>query len=330
MDYRKLGRSDLEVSAISLGSWLTYSGGVGRETAEACMKAAFDVGITLFDTANAYGKGAAEQAWGEILAPYARESYVLATKVYFPMSETDRGLSAEQIHRQLDASLARLKTDYIDLYQCHRFDVDVPIEETMEALTDVVASGKVRHIGFSEWTPEQIRAATAVEGVARFTASQPQYSMLWRAPEAELFALCDELGIGHIVFSPLAQGLLTGKYRPGAPLPADSRAANDEMNGFIGRRMTDEVLRAVARLAPIAEQAGLPVSQMALAWILRRPEVGSAIIGASRPAQIHANAQGAGTVLDADLLAAIDAALGDVPQREPALAGDAREGVCHR
>jgi aryl-alcohol dehydrogenase-like predicted oxidoreductase len=330
MRLRRLGDSELEVSEISLGSWLTYSGGVEREQTEACTRAAFDAGINFFDTANVYGVGAAEEAWGEILSGYDRDSYVLATKVFFPMSETDSGLSADQIRTQIDASLKRLRTDHVDLYQCHRFDPDVPIEETMEALTEVVASGKARYIGFSEWTPEQIRAGLAVEGAAKFVSSQPQYNMIWRAPEAELFELCAEHGISQIVWSPLAQGVLTGKYEPGQPPPAGSRAASDEMGFAIDRYMDDAVLEAVQRLRPIADEAGLTMVQLALAWVLRREEVASAIVGASRPEQVHDNVAASGVELSADTLAAIDEALGDVAITEARPAAFARDGVKHR
>jgi aryl-alcohol dehydrogenase-like predicted oxidoreductase len=330
MRYRRLGDSDLEVSEISLGSWLTYSGGVEREHTEACTRAAFDAEINFFDTANVYGTGAAEEAWGEILSDYDRGSYVLATKVYFPMSETDRGLTAEQIAKQIDASLARLRTDYVDLYQCHRFDTEAPIEETMEALTAVVDAGKARYIGFSEWTPEQILAALDVPGAAKFVSSQPQYNMIWRAPEAEVFPVCAEHGISQIVWSPLAQGVLTGKYAPGEAPPADSRAASDEMSVAIERYMDDEVLTAVERVRPIAEGAGLTMTELALAWVLRRDELASAIVGASRPDQVHANAAASGVELSADTLAAIDDALDGVAVTEPRLAGFAEEGVKHR
>jgi aryl-alcohol dehydrogenase-like predicted oxidoreductase len=330
MRYRRLGDSDLEVSEISLGSWLTYSGGVERGHTEACTRAAFDAQINFFDTANVYGTGAAEAAWGEILSDYDRGSYVLATKVYFSMSETDRGLSAEQIAKQIDASLGRLRTDYVDLYQCHRFDTETPIEETMEALTAVVDAGKARYIGFSEWTPEQIVAALAVPGAAKFVSSQPQYNMIWRAPEAEVFSVCAEHGISQIVWSPLAQGVLTGKYAPGEAPPADSRAASDEMSFAIERYMGDEVLAAVERLHPIADEAGLTMTELALAWVLRRDELASAIVGASRPEQVHANAAAAGVELSADTLAAIDEALDAVAVTEPRLAGFAEAGVKHR
>ncbi len=311
MNLRKLGSSDLEVSEISLGSWLTYSGGVEREQARACVDAAFDAGINFIDTANVYGRGAAEELLGEALAERDRASYVLATKVYFPMSDSDSGLSAAQIHKQIDASLARLRTDYVDLYQCHRYDDRTPLEETMTALTEVVRAGKARYIGFSEWPVEKVEESLALPGVERWVSSQPQYSMLWRAPEAELIALCEREGISQIVWSPLAQGVLTGKYLPGEPPPSDSRAASDSMSAFIDTLIAPPVLEAVQRLRPIAEGAGLTMAQLALAWVLRQANVASAIVGASRPEQVHANASASGIVLGDDTLAAIDAALGD-------------------
>jgi aryl-alcohol dehydrogenase-like predicted oxidoreductase len=255
---------------------------------------------------------------------------VLATKVYFPMSEQDSGLSAEQIRKQLDASLKRLRTDYVDLYQCHRADPDTPIEETMEALSEAVEAGKVREIGFSEWTPEQITAGLEVEGTRKFASSQPQYNLIWRAPEAEIFPLCREHGIGNIVWSPLAQGVLTGKYEPGEQPPPDSRAASDEMGFAIERYLDDRVLEAVQRLRSIAEDEGLTMVQLALAWVLRRKEVSSAIIGATRPEQVHQNAEASGVELSDSTLEAIDEALGDVVISEPRGAGFAREGVKHR
>ena len=330
MKRRRLGDSDLEVSEISLGSWLTYSGGIERDQTEACTRAAFDAGINFFDTANVYGTGASETAWGEILCDYERDSYVLATKVYFPMSEDDRGLSAAQIAKQIDASLARLQTDHVDLYQCHRFDSETPIEETMEALTDVVRSGKARYIGFSEWTPEQIRAGLDVAGAAKFVSSQPQYNAIWRAPEAEVFPLCADHGISQIVWSPLAQGVLSGKYAPGEEPPADSRAASESMSTFVDAYLGDPILEAVQRLQPVAEEAGLTMVELALAWTLRRPELASAIIGASRPEQVHANAAASGVELSDDTLAGIDEALGDVIVARPALAPGASAGITHR
>jgi aryl-alcohol dehydrogenase-like predicted oxidoreductase len=328
--FRQLGDSDLEISEISLGSWLTYSGGVERDQTEACTKAAFDAGINFFDTANVYGSGAAEEAWGEILSRFSRDSYILATKVYWPMSDTDSGLSAEQIAKQIDASLKRLQTDHVDLYQCHRFDVDTPIEETMEALTDVVRAGKARYIGFSEWTPEQIRAGLDVPGAAKPVSSQPQYNMIWRSPEEEVFPLCAENGISQIVWSPLAQGVLTGKYEPGAEPPEGSRAASDEMNFAIGRYMEDDLLERVQRLRPIADEAGLTMVQLALAWVLRRPEVASAITGASRPEQVHQNVAASGVELSQDMLDAIDEALGEYVVSGTQLAPFAQAGVKHR
>jgi 1-deoxyxylulose-5-phosphate synthase len=315
MEHRRLGDSQLEVSVISLGSWLTYSGGVGREQTEACTRAAFDAGITFFDTANVYGRGAAERAWGEILGAYPRDSYTLATKVFFPMSARDRGLSRAQIHKQIDGSLARLRTDYVDLYQCHRYDDRTPLEETMQALTEVVEAGKARWIGFSEWPPERIEQALRMPGVTKFVSSQPQYSALWRAPEAEVFPLCERNGISQIVWSPLAQGVLSGKYRPGEALPSDSRATSSEMNRFIGRLLNPATLEAVQRLRPIADGAGVTMSQLALAWVLRRGDVAAAIVGATRPEQVHENVKAAAVRLSADTVEAIDGALEDVAVR---------------
>ncbi|WP_425553637.1 aldo/keto reductase family protein [Dactylosporangium salmoneum] len=330
MRYRRLGHSDLEVSEISLGAWLTYAGGIELEQTKACTEAAFDAGINFFDTANVYGRGAAETAWGEILSKHPRDSYILATKVWGQMSDTDQGLSAAQIAKQIDASLTRLQTDHVDLYQAHRFDPSVPIEETIEALQLVVRQGKARYLGFSEWTPEQIRAAIDIAGPSLFASSQPQYSMLWQAPEAELFQLCKANDISQIVWSPLAQGVLTGKYQPGTPPPPDSRFASDAMSGSKDLVFTEPALEAVQRLAPIADGLGVSMPVLALAWVLRRGEVASAITGASRPEQVHANAAAAGVELSADVLQAIDAALADVPVRRPTLAPFAQEGIRYR
>jgi aryl-alcohol dehydrogenase-like predicted oxidoreductase len=315
MNLRKLGSSPLEVSEISLGSWLTYSGGVSREQAAACVEAAFEEGINFIDTANVYGRGAAESLLGEVLAGRERSSYVLATKVYFPMSDTDQGLSAAQIHKQIDASLQRLQTDYVDLYQCHRFDPDTPLEETMGALTEVVQAGKARYIGFSEWPVEEIERSLALPGVERWVSSQPQYSAIVRSPEAGVIPLCEREGISQIVWSPLAQGVLAGRYRPGEAPPADSRAASDSMGGFIGQLMTEPVLQAVERLRDVAKQAGLTMPQLALAWVLRQSNVASAIVGASRPEQVRANASASGIELDEPTLAAVASALGDAVYR---------------
>ena len=314
MEQRRLGESGPELSAIGLGSWLTYGGGVGRERTEACTRAAFEAGITFFDTANIYGRGAAERVWGELLADYPRDSFVLATKVFFPMGPQDRGLSREQIHKQIDASLRRLRVECVDLYQCHRYDDTVPLEETMGALTEVVEAGKARFIGFSEWPVERIEAAMTMPGVARFVSSQPQYSALYRVPEREVFPLCASYGIGQVVWSPLAQGVLTGKYRRGEPPPGDARAAGS-MGRFIGRLLRPKALEAVAKLRPIAEEAGLTMAQLGLAWVLRSPYVTSAIVGASRPEQVIENARAADVSLSDDVVAAVDAALEPVAAR---------------
>ena len=314
MKYRKLGSSDLNVSEISLGSWLTYSGGVERAQSERCVKQAFAEGINFLDTANIYGRGVAETFLGEILKDVPRSSYILATKLFFPMTETDKGLSRRQIHKQLDDSLQRLRTDYVDLYQCHRYDWETPLEETMQALTEVVESGKVRYIGFSEWSAEEIKRAVEMAGVEKFVSSQPQYSMLWRAPEREVFPLCAANGIGQIVWSPLGQGVLTGKYKPGQPIPQDSRAANDEMNGFIDRLLNDGILAVVELLRPIAAAENLTMAQLALAWVLRDKRVSSAIIGASRPEQVTDNAAASGVVLSTEALAAVDKILSGIEQ----------------
>jgi aryl-alcohol dehydrogenase-like predicted oxidoreductase len=292
------------VSEISLGSWLTYGVGVEADQARACLAEAFGQGINFIDTANIYGRGAAESVLGEALKDRSRESYILATKLYFPMTETDRGLSRAQVEKQLDASLKRLRTDYVDLYQCHRYDWDTPLEETMEALTRAVESGKARYIGFSEWPAERIQAAIELAGsggVARFVSSQPQYSLLWREPEDEVIPLCAANGISQIVWSPLGQGVLSGKYDPDRPPPGDSRAGTAKTSGWMDRLMAPEVLRAVQQLKPVAEEAGLTLPQFALAWVLREPNVASAIVGASRPAQVRENAAASGVVIDTQL-----------------------------
>ena len=307
MKYRRLGSSDLNVSEISLGSWLTYGVGVDDSNAIACVNRAFDLGINFFDTANIYGKGAAESFLGKALSGRDRSSYVLATKLFFPMTDTDRGLSAAQVSKQIDASLIRLRTDYVDLYQCHRYDQLTPIEETMEALSKVVQQGKARYIGFSEWNADQIRAALAVPNTEKFVSSQPQYSMIWRVPEKEVFPLCAANGISQIVWSPLAQGVLTGKYLPGKPLPENSRATNPEMNQFFDEDLrSDHTLAAVQQLRPIAAGLGLTMAQLALAWVLHEPNVASAIVGASRPSQLDENAGASGVSLTAETLEAID------------------------
>jgi aryl-alcohol dehydrogenase-like predicted oxidoreductase len=302
LKYRKLGNSDLSVSEIAFGSWLTFSSGARKENAVACVHRALDRGINLIDTANVYGRGAAERVLGEALSGIRRDSYVLATKLFFPMSDTDRGLSRVQIHKQLEASLQRLGVDYVDLYQCHRFDAATPLEETMQALTEVVRAGKARYIGFSEWPIDGIEAALAMPGVEKFVSSQPQYSLLHRGPEKELIPLSVRSGISQIVWSPLAQGVLTGKYSAGKSPPSDSRAADDAVNGFLNPEwLKPPVLNAVAALKPLAEKAGLSPAQFALAWVLRLPNIASAIIGASRPAQIDENVAASESRVPAEL-----------------------------
>jgi len=308
MEYRQLGSSDLRVSEIALGSWLTYGGGVERQQAEACVAKAFEVGINFIDTANVYAGGAAETFLGESLAGRPRDSYVLATKLYFPMPNGDHGLSRAQVFKQIDDSLARLRTDHVDLYQCHRYDRDTPLEETMEALTEVVRQGKARYIGFSEWPAERIQAALDLPGVEKFVSSQPQYSALSRGPEQEVIPLCAANGISQIVFSPLAQGVLTGKYPPGQPPPAGTRWSTESMNLFMNQ-YDDAVLTRVQRLRPIADGLGITMGQLALAWVLREPNVAAAIVGASRPQQVADNAAASGIELDAETLAGIDEAL---------------------
>ncbi len=307
MKRRQLGDSGIQVSELSLGSWLTYGLGVDTDAATACVNRAFDEGINFIDTSNIYGKGSAESFLGETLKGRARDSYVMATKLFFPMTDTDKGLSRAQIMKQIDASLARLQTDYVDLYQCHRYDPDTPIEETMEALSDVVKSGKARAIGFSEWSPLNIRDSLAVPDTTKFVSSQPQYSLLWRRPEKEVIPLCAANGISQIVWSPLAQGLLTGKYSANSPPPADSRAAHESMGSMMGGWMKPEMLAAVDAIKPIAAEAGCSLAQFALAWVLREPNVASAIIGASRPEQVSENAKASGLVIDPALFAKAEA-----------------------
>jgi aryl-alcohol dehydrogenase-like predicted oxidoreductase len=303
MKYRKLGASDLLVSEISLGSWLTYGVGVEADAARACLDRAFDLGINFIDTANIYGRGAAETFLGEALAARPRDSYILATKLFFPMTDSDSGLSAAQIEKQLDASLQRLRTDHVDLYQCHRYDDATPLEETMQALTRAIESGKTRHIGFSEWPADKILAAIEMPGVARFVSSQPQYSLLWRAPEKQVIPLSAANGISQIVWSPLGQGVLTGKYSAAAPPPPGSRATSEDMGMWMDRLLARPVLEAVDRLKPLAAEAGLTLAQFSLAWVLREPNIASAIVGASRPSQLDENAAAVDAKVDPALFA---------------------------
>jgi 1-deoxyxylulose-5-phosphate synthase len=320
MQFRRLGNGPLQVSELSFGTWLTVAGGIGSDQAIRCIHAALDHGITLFDTANQYGAGEAERVLGKALSSHPRDRYLIATKLYFPVGdEPDHGLSAAQIEKQLDRSLQRLNTDTIDLYQCHRYDKETPLEETLTALDRAVQSGKVRAIGFSEWTAEQIDAAATIavqSNLVPFSSSQPQYSMLWRKPEASVFAACARNGIGNLAFSPLAHGVLTGKYQPGQPPPPGTRAASDQMNLFMesaGRHFrSDYLLEAVEQLKPIAADLNLTMPQMALAWVLRRPEVASAIIGASRPEQIADNVRAIGVHLSDEVLTRIDQAIAAV------------------
>jgi aryl-alcohol dehydrogenase-like predicted oxidoreductase len=324
MQYRRLGIGPLDVSALSFGTWLTVAGGVGREQAIRCIHAAVNCGITLFDTANQYGAGEAERVLGEALKSFPRDRYLIATKLYFPVGgEPDHGLSAAQIQKQLERSLTRLGVDVIDLYQCHRYDRETPLEETMTALERAVKSGKVRAIGFSEWTAEQINATVKIVcdgALVPFCSSQPQYSMLWRKPEGAVFDACARHGIGNLAFSPLAHGVLTGKYKAGEAPPPGSRAASEEMNKFMesaGRHYrSDYLLAAVEELKPIAAELGLTMAQMALAWVLRRPEVASAIIGASRPEQVEDNVRAVGVKLPDEALTRIDVAVGRVAVRD--------------
>ncbi len=325
MQYRKLGAGPLNVSEISFGTWLTFGDWLQTRNSIRCVHAALDLGINLFDTANMYAAGRAEKVLGKALrtSGHSRDKYLIATKVFNPVGrEPDRGLSAAQVAKQLDRSLKRLDIDYIDLYQCHRYDKDVPLEETLEALDLAVKSGKVRAIGLSEWPADKIHAAaelTSAHGWTPMTSSQPQYSLLWRKPEAEVFAACAKHGLGNIVYSPLAQGVLTGKYQPGQKPPRGSRAANNRKNQFMesnGRHFrSDFLLEAVATLNPIAAELGITMTQLALAWVLRRPEVSSAIVGASRPEQLAGSAAASGVVLPTDALARIDEALETVVLR---------------
>jgi voltage-dependent potassium channel beta subunit len=317
VEYRRLGASGVRVSEIGLGSWLTYGVGVEADVARACVAAAYELGVNFFDTADVYGRGAAERVLGEALAGYERSSYVLATKVYFPVGDgpNDRGLSRKHIVEQCHASLRRLRTDYIDLYQCHRFDDETPLEETLRALDDLVRQGKVLYVGVSEWSAGQIAEALRLAdetGLDRLVSNQPEYSILQRRIEAEVLPLCAGEGVGQVVWSPLAQGVLTGKYRKGQPPPPDSRAASRKMGAFVKSWLTDEVLDAVERLLVVAEEAGMSLAQLALAWVLRQPAVASAIIGATRPAQVQENCAAAGRKLDAEVLAAVDKAVAGV------------------
>jgi aryl-alcohol dehydrogenase-like predicted oxidoreductase len=324
MEFRHLGASGLKVSEISYGNWLTHGSQVEEDAALACVRQALDEGITTFDTADVYANTRAETVLGKALNGQRRESLEIFTKVYWPTGPggpNDSGLSRKHIMESIEASLRRLQTDHVDLYQAHRYDVSTPLEETMQAFADVVRSGKAHYIGVSEWTAEQIRQGhkLARELGIPFVSSQPQYSMLWRVIEAEVVPMCEELGISQVVWSPIAQGVLTGKYKPGQPHPEGSRATDDKGGAnMIKRWLDDDVLTAVAKLEPIANDAGLSMAQLAVAWVLQNPNVASAIIGASRPEQVTDNVKAAGVTLEADVMKAIDTALGDVVTRDPA------------
>ena len=324
MDYRHLGQSGLKISEIAYGNWITHGSQVQEQAAAACVRAALDEGITTFDTADGYASGRAEEVLGRALHGVRRESIEIFTKVYWPTADgpNDRGLSRKHITESLHASLRRLGTDYVDLYQAHRYDHETPIEETMRAFDDLVRAGKVLYVGVSEWRAEEISAALRAArelGLDRIVSNQPQYNMLWRVIEAEVVPLCEKEGIGQIVFSPIAQGVLTGKYRLGNPPPADSRATDPSGSGFIKRLLRDDVLTAVQRLSPIAAAAGLSMAQLAVAWTLQNPNVSAAIVGATRPEQVRENVKASGVRLDAALMSQIDEALGDVVVRDPAL-----------
>ncbi|MEV6301076.1 aldo/keto reductase family protein [Actinoplanes sp. NPDC051861] len=324
MEHRHLGRSGLLVSEIAYGNWITHGSQVEEDAATACVRAALDAGITTFDTADVYAGTRAEEVLGRALKGERRDGLEIFTKVFWRTgpAPNDSGLSRKHILTSIDGSLRRLGTDYVDLYQAHRYDYATPLEETMEAFADVVRSGKAHYIGVSEWTAEQIRAAKplADELRVRLVSNQPQYSMLWRVIEAEVVPASVELGLGQIVWSPIAQGVLTGKYRAGEQPPAGSRATDDKSGaGFIARWLEDDVLTAVANLKPLAEQAGLTMAQLAVAWVLQNPNVSAAIIGASRPEQVHDNVKASGVKLDDSLLKAIDEIVEPVTTRDPAL-----------
>ncbi len=319
MQYRHLGKYGVKVSEVALGSWLTYGGATEDEAARACIEKAYDLGINFFDTANVYARGKSEEVVGKALAAYVRDSYFLATKVYFPMGDgpNDRGLSRKHIFEQCHLSLKRLGTDYIDLYQCHRYDSETPLEETLVALDDLARQGKILYAGVSEWSADQMGQAmdyVRSAGLHPIASNQPYYNMIGRGIEKEVIPLCEREGIGQVVFSPLAQGVLTGKYKPGQALPEGSRAADPGQNMFMnGGKLDDDMLVKVEKLGEIASGAGLSMAQLALAWCLRQKNVSSVIIGASRPAQVEDNAGASGKTLSDDVLAAIDETLAGTP-----------------
>ncbi|MFB6847155.1 aldo/keto reductase family protein [Streptomyces sp. NPDC056373] len=330
MEFRRLGNSGLVISELAFGNWITHGAQIDEETAQSCVRAALDAGITTFDTADVYSETRAETVLGKALAGQRREGLVLSTKVCHPVGPgpNDRGLSRKHVIEGCEASLRRLGTDYVDVYYAHRYDPAVPLEETMSAFADLVRSGKVLYVGVSEWTAEQISRAASLARELRvpLVASQPQYSMLWRVIEPQVVPACEREGLGQVVWSPLAQGILSGKYRPGAGAPAGSRAGDDAGKGFVdmlvGHWMNDEgALRAVQELGPVAADLGLTMSQLALAWVLQNPSVSAAIIGASRPEQVKENVAASGVRLEQDVLDRIDELLGDYVVRDPARTG---------
>jgi aryl-alcohol dehydrogenase-like predicted oxidoreductase len=326
MEFRRLGGSGLHISELAYGNWLTHGSQVEEDAATACVRTALDAGITTFDTADVYAETKAESVLGRALAGVRRESYELCTKVYWPTGpgRNDRGLSRKHVIESCHASLRRLETDYVDLYQAHRYDVETPLEETLRAFDDLVRDGKVLYVGVSEWRADQVAAALTLAdemGFDRIISSQPQYSMLWRVIEAEVLPLCEREGVGQIVWSPLAGGVLTGKYAPGEPVPEGSRATDPTGSQFLRRMLTDDVLTAVAQLAPLAADAGLSLAQLSLAWVLQRPGVSAAIIGATRPEQVAENVKAVGVRLDEDLMRRIDNVLDPVVERDPAKTG---------
>ncbi|MEU6035196.1 aldo/keto reductase family protein [Actinomadura sp. NPDC047616] len=324
MEFRHLGRSGLKISEISYGNWLTHGSQVEEDAARACVHAALDEGITTFDTADVYAGTRAEEVLGRALKGRRREGLEIFTKVYWPTGpgQNDRGLSRKHIFESIHGSLRRLQTDYVDLYQAHRFDHSTPLEETLRAFDDLVRQGKVLYVGVSEWRADEIARALKIAdemGFDRIVSNQPQYSMLWRVIEGEIVPLCEKEGVGQIVWSPIAQGVLTGKYLPGQPPPQGSRATDDKGGAnFVKRFMTDDVLSRVQELKPVAADLGLTMAQLAVAWVLQNPNVSSAIVGASRPEQVRDNVKAAGVKLDTDVLKRIDDVLGPVVERDPA------------
>jgi len=323
MEYRHLGRSGLKVSEIAYGNWITHGSQVAEDAARACVAAALDEGISTFDTADVYAGTAAEEVLGRALRGVRREAVAICTKVFWPTGPgvNDRGLSRKHIMESAHASLRRLQTDYLDLYQAHRYDHETPLPETLRAFDDLVRQGKVLYIGVSEWRAEEIAAALRIAdemGFDRIVSNQPQYNMLWRVIEAEVIPLAEKEGIGQIVFSPIAQGVLTGKYQPGAAPPAGSRATDPSGAGFIERWLDDDVLTRVAELPPVADAAGLTLAQLAVAWVLQHQNVSAAIVGATRPEQVRENARAAGVHLAPEIMQRVDEVLGPVIQRDPA------------